>query len=192
MFKPIEIKDIIDKEHQTRLYDAVTDIKFDWHFLEDATYEKVHELDQSTPSFGHLLFHNGQAQSDYFKEFESLLDDILKKSNMTMTSLLRMRLGFLLNTKYIFPGMMYKYNTPHVDYNQEHFTAVYYLNDADGETVVFHELEQVEKFHPMHKCMPEQGKVLIFNGKHYHASTCPKLFTKRIALTINFTGSYNE
>lgn len=191
MFEPIEIKDVVEKEYQEELYNLVTDINFDWHFLEDATYEKAHELDSSTPSFGHLLYHNEQETSKHYGNFKSLLDNILSKSNMSMTNLLRMRLGFLLNTKYVFPGMIYKYNTPHVDYNQEHFTAVYYLNEADGETVIFHELEKKEKFHPMHRCMPEQGKVLIFNGKHYHASTCPKLFTKRIALTINFVGSYN-
>jgi ectoine hydroxylase-related dioxygenase (phytanoyl-CoA dioxygenase family) len=66
-------------------------------------------------------------------------------------------------------------------------TAIYYINQADGDTVIFHEIEQAERYRPMHKSTPEKGKLLMFNGWHYHASSCPKMFAKRIALTMNFT-----
>ena len=85
------------------------------------------------------------------------------------------------------PHVRYQHNTPHVDFNVDHYTACYYVNECDGETIVFHETEESEKYRPMHKSMPQQGKVLVFNGRHYHASTCPKVFTKRIVMTMNFT-----
>ncbi len=188
MFKPVEISNVIDKSYQDQIYDLVTDVKFPWHFLEDTTFEKSNDPNLSTPSFVNLIYHPGNESNPYFEFFKPLLESSLEKTGYELQNLLRMRLGFLLNTKYIMPHVKYKHNTPHRDFEQEHWTAIYYVNEADGETVIFHEIEPtIEKYHPMHKSMPEKGKLLLFNGWHFHASTCPKVFAKRIALTMNFT-----
>ena len=40
MFKPIEIENVIEQDYQKQIFDVVTDITFDWHFMEDTTFEK--------------------------------------------------------------------------------------------------------------------------------------------------------
>ena len=187
-FKPIEYREFVDPVYQQAMYKYVTDINFPWHFMEDATTELINTVAVSTPSFGHLVYYHKHEENPHFDFFKPMLDAIETKCNMKVNKLLRMRLGFLLNTKYPLPSMPYKFNTPHKDYDQEHFTAVYYVNQTDGETVIFNETEPAAKYYPMHRCMPERNKLLLFNGMHYHSSTCPKVFTKRIALTINFVG----
>tara|TARA_A200000113_G_scaffold193953_1_gene183777 strand:- start:9209 stop:9790 length:582 start_codon:yes stop_codon:yes gene_type:complete len=187
MFKPIEIENVIEKDYQKQILDVVTDITFDWHFMEDTTFEKTDTLNNSTPSFANLVYHPNNKENPGLEFFTPLLQNTCAKAGLELDQLLRMRLGFLLNTKYMMPHVRYQYNTPHVDFEQDHYTACYYINECDGETVVFHETEEAEKYKPMHKSMPQQGKVLVFNGKHYHASTCPKMFTKRIVMTMNFT-----
>lgn len=191
-FKPIEIRNFVDKEYQNELYNYVTDINFPWYFMEDATTEIINTPNVSTPSFGNLIYwdKNPNHHPD-IEIFKPMLAMIEEKFDLTIENLLRVRLGFLLNTKYTLSSMPYRHNQPHRDYDQEHYVAVYYVNEADGETVIFNETEAADKYYPMHKCMPEKGKMLLFNGWHYHASTCPKVFTKRIALTINFTASKN-
>ena len=188
MFTPIEIKDVIEKDYQNQLYSYVTDIKFPWHFMEDTTNEKPGP-GNSTPAFGHLLFHQGHDPSPHLNFFTPLVNAILEKSNMELISIIRLRLGFLLNTKYPFPSTPYQHNTPHVDSPFPHYTAVYYLNDCDGPTLIFRETEESQKYFPLHKSNPEKGKVLLFDGSHYHASTCPKIHNKRIVLTFNFTAN---
>ena len=49
MFKPIEIENVIEKDYQKQIFDVVTDITFDWHFMEDTTFEKkdTHRRTQS-------------------------------------------------------------------------------------------------------------------------------------------------
>jgi hypothetical protein len=190
-FEPLEIKNVIDIDYQNQLYQALTDVNFNWHFLEDATREFANDSITSTPSFVNLIFHPNNKDNPYMPMFQPLLDAILEKSQLTLDTLLRVRVGFLLNTKYVLPSMPYKYNTPHRDYDQEHYTAVYYVNDSDGDTVVFHEIEESEKYRVMLKSQPNKGKALIFNGWHYHASSCPKICTKRIAVTLNFTAHGN-
>lgn len=187
IFKPIEIKDVVDKDYQDQMYNYLTNIGFDWHFLEDATHENANTPESSTPSFANVIYWPTSDQNPHFDFFKPLVDSIAEKSGLKITNLLRVRAGFLLNTKFSLPSMPYRHNSPHRDYDQEHYVAVYYVNDADGDTVVFRETEKAQKYYPLHKSRPDKGKVLIFNGWHYHASTCPKVLTKRIAITINFT-----
>ena len=191
-FKPIEILNAIDKDYQNQIYNFLTDIKFPWHFLDDATNVYINDTQNSTPSFANLIYHPNNDSNPYLDFFNPLIEELLKKSNLKLTNLLRVRAGFLLNTKYVLPSMPYKYNAPHRDHEEEHYTALYYANDSDGDTVIFHEIEKSENYRVMHKSSPEKGKVLIFDGLHYHASTCPKMCTKRIVLTINFTATKNE
>lgn len=190
-FKPLEILEVVDKQYQNEIYKLLTDVDFSWHFLEDTTHEYANDSQNSTPSFVNLIYHPNNKESPHAEFFKPLVNSILEKSNLKLNELLRIRAGFLLNTKYILPNMPYKYNTPHRDYEQEHYTAVYYVNESDGDTVIFHEIEKSEQYRIMHKSRPDKGKALLFNGWHYHASTCPKMCTKRIAITINFTASSN-
>lgn len=191
-FNPVEILNVVDDEYQNKIYHALTDIKFPWHFLEDTTHEYANDTVNSTPGFANLIFHPENESNPYLEFFTPLIDEILKKSNLKLTSLIRVRAGFLLNTKYVLPSLPYKYNEPHKDCEYDHYTAIYYVNDADGDTVIFYETEKAQNYRPMHKSRPDKGKVLLFNGQHYHASTCPKMCTKRIAITINFTAILNE
>ena len=186
-YKPLEIKNVIDETYQDEIYKLLTDVNFNWHFLEDTTREYANDSLTSTPSFVNLIFHPNNDANPHYDFFKPLLDAILEKSNLKLHTLLRIRVGFLLNTKYVLPSMPYKYNTPHRDYDQDHYTAVYYVNEADGDTVVFHEIEKAEQYRIMMKSSPEKGKALLFNGWHYHASSCPKIRTKRITITLNFT-----
>lgn len=192
MFKPVELINVVDTAYQDKLYELVTDIKFPWYFLEDTTDENKGPGRSSTPAFVNLVYHQGQENNPYSEFFIPLINGIVEKANMNLDSIIRVRLGFLLNTKYTFAGSPYQYNTPHVDGEEDHWTAVYYLNQCDGETVIFRETEKSPKYYPLYRCMPEKGKAVLFDGKHYHASTCPKIFNKRIACTINFKGSFKN
>ncbi len=190
-FKPVEIKDVISKEYQNEIYKYLTDINFDWHFMEDATSELANTVQTSTPGFGNLIYYSPHKENPHLEFFKPLVDAIAEKANLQIVKMLRIRVGFLLNTKYPIPSMPYKHNMPHRDYDQDHYVACYYVNDCDGDTVVFHETTASDKYYPMHKSTPEKGKVLLFNGWHYHASTCPKMFTKRLVITINFVADKN-
>lgn len=187
MFKPIEVTDIIDKEYQQKIYDTVTNIDFPWHFMEDTTNERANDMLSTTPAFGNLIYHPNNPNNPYRDLFSKLVNAIIENFNMKLQIVHRIRLGFLLNTKYTFAGSPYQHNTVHRDLEIPHWTAVYYINDSDGNTVVFRETQEAKQYYPLHKSEPKKGKLLLFDGLHYHASTCPKVFNKRIACTINFS-----
>jgi hypothetical protein len=182
----ITIRDIIPKTQQKFLLDLVTGIEFDWHYLDEVTYEKTIENKKSVPGFCNMLYSNG-TNNQHANLFYPILLELLDQTGMKMKQLFRMRLGLLMNTAYSMPHLPYSYNNPHVDMLDDHMVGLYYLNDADGDTVVFKQTEESESYNVKHRISPEQGKLVCFDGKHYHASTCPKMFTKRLVLTINFS-----
>jgi len=190
IFTPIE-KNIQDKDYVKKIYNYLTSIDFDWHFMEDTTFENSNMPQHSTPAFGNLIYNENNISNLHLDFFKPLLSIIEKQFSLTIIDLKRIRAGFLLNTKFSLPSLPYKYNTPHRDFDQEHFVVIYYVNYSDGDTIIFHETDKAEKYYPMHTCTPEAGKLLLFNGWHYHASTCPKMCTKRIVITFNFTGKIN-
>lgn len=189
MFKPLEIENVVDQKYQNEIYDLVTDIQFPWHFMEDTTTEKATEKTSTTPAFGNVIYHPGQSSNPYAEFFKPLVNAIVDKAGMELIVVHRIRLGFLLNTKYSLVGSPYQHNAVHRDMDTPHLTAVYYLNECDGPTVIFRETELSEKYYTLHKSEPKKGKVVVFDGLHYHASTCPKVFNKRIACTINFSAN---
>lgn len=184
-----EIPQIIDLEYQKKILDTVTDIKFPWHYMEDTTYEyKGATKLGSTPAFGHLLF-SGDTRSEYLDLFTPLMMTGLERCGLNLVSVLRLRLGFLLNTVYPLPSFPYKHNEPHVDFDIDHYTMLYYINKTDGPTVIFKETEPSEIYTPMRDIVPQKGKLACFNGRHFHASTCPKMTSSRIVLTMNVTAT---
>lgn len=182
-----EIPNIVDLEYQTKLYNTVTSVEFPWHYLEDTTYERATKPSISTPGFTHLLFSNDGKQSEYFNLFKPVFENGCAAVGLKPISVMRFRLGFLLKTRYNLPHQPYVYNEPHVDFEVDHYTALYYVNDADGDTVLFNQTEPSPSYTQKLAISPDRGKFAVFNGRHYHASTCPKMKPSRIVLTMNFT-----
>jgi len=63
--------------------------------------------------------------------------------------------------------------------NEDHFVILYYVNNSDGETVLF------KKNKLWKKVTPKQGRVLIFNGNIKHAAGCPVDNQVRAVININ-------
>jgi hypothetical protein len=89
-------------------------------------------------------------------------------------------------------------HNPHVDFYEPHLVGLYYVNDSDGDTVVFNEtcdkvgLEQSVtyanqgKFTELARIAPKKGRMVFFDGTHYHASMHPRSHPQRIVVTFNF------
>ena len=66
-------------------------------------------------------------------------------------------------------------HTPHVDMDGEHHTAVYYVNDSDGDTIIGDE-----------KVSPKANRVVIFDGKTIHNGHSPCEHNNRIIINSNY------
>jgi hypothetical protein len=76
---------------------------------------------------------------------------------------------------------------PHVDFTppvKGLVTAIYYINDSDGDTVMFNQLG--DKLLPIQTITPKRGRLVMFNGARYHSGNCPTNDKPRALLNINF------
>ena len=165
-------------------------LEFPWHYLPDTTYENYNKKANTTPAFAHLLLGNNGHRSAYLDKFTPIYESIISQLDIQPKKVFRMRLGFLMNTRYLTPQSPYVYNEPHRDAAIPHITACYHFWHSDGKTHIFNETEELpdNKGYSVHKSFEaEQNSCIVFDGTRYHASTCPKIHSKRIVLTINFT-----
>lgn len=165
------IENVIPETYQDRIEQLMTDVRFPWGYLNDVTYSDTDRDKGETPGFAHLFFDAATGtQSDHCNFILPLLWQFAPKEH----DLWRIKGGLLLNTN---EGP----NNKHIDFNEPHTTALYYVNDSDGDTVFFDESGDI-----IYRSEPKKGKVIIFNGFIYHASTCPTSTTTRIALNFNY------
>ena len=83
-----------------------------------------------------------------------------------------------------------EYDAHHIDHLKPHLSILYYVLDADGDTVLFDSLYSASNPLPPEpkalreykRVSPKQGRVVIFDGYRWHTATQPQ---KGIRCVIN-------
>jgi hypothetical protein len=190
---PLIIDDVIPSGYQDALEADITRRSFPWMYIEDVTFENF----GSNSGLVHAAYDFGKPPSEFHPFIKPLIYSIEEKSGIKVNELLRIRIGFLqpkLNNTI--------HNAPHVDFNQPHYTACYYVSDSDGDTVLFDKtitnlgIDLTEEnlynfttdtqFTEVARCAPKKGRVFVFPGEQFHASTNPINHQRRLVVTINW------
>lgn len=147
-------------------------------------------------SWAHFAFMDGKPVSNLGDMLELVALDALEKSGQAVDKIIRVRLGLHSISPESFVG------GPHVDLDYPHMVALIYLNDADGDTVIYNEkfqpgpglstyeyYEQVlnKQVTVQERSTPEENKLVWFDGGYYHSSSSPTTVPKRIVMNINYT-----
>jgi 2OG-Fe(II) oxygenase superfamily len=123
---------------------------------------------------------------------QSILVKALYLEKMNISKLVRIRGGMTTRTPY--PVV----HAPHVDWDNFHMTALYYVNDADGETIFYKETrEETEtmssfewakdrQFTVLQKVQPKADRMVLFDGRIYHSSTSPTTVDYRLTINYNW------
>ncbi|MBM3346506.1 MAG: hypothetical protein FJY55_08445 [Betaproteobacteria bacterium] len=84
------------------------------------------------------------------------------------------------------------YGYPHSDLEglgfKKYTTAIYYLNDSDGDTFIFNERvgDVFESLTVHSRVTPRRGRVVLFDGHRYHAGNNPRTHKPRALINLNF------
>lgn len=189
----IQIDDVIPKPYQDQLEAEASALG--WYFHNETARPGV-GFARSFGGFFHMAY-DAASPSPVVSAINALLVPLLfvsvDKAKLKFNDLIRVRLGMFPETQLDVP-----YHNPHVDFYTPHLVGLYYVNDSDGDTVVFNEtsekvsLEQsVEysndrRFTEQIRISPRKGKMVFFDGRYYHASMHPKAHAQRIVVTFNF------
>lgn len=132
---------------------------------------------------------------EYMQLCHGFVNDFKVTSNhhnltMVMERMLQAKYPFLGRIKRIKANLQAKvhntnpnaHNTPHIDGDIEHWVALYYVNNSDGDTFIFDNDGLTVK----QRITPQQGQVVIFDGSTLHAGMHPRTTDYRIVINFNF------
>lgn len=177
------IDDVIPKPYQ----DELENILFNREFIEITKPVSESPVD-GVIGHVHWLYRNN-IKNEYFYLIENLFEEICKKSGYKKDNLYCAR-TFLqeqsnLETYSYIPYL-------HIDLIIPHVVFLYYVTDADGETLLVNKkyesgnpqyIEPNMDWEVLKAVHPKKGRVLIFDGAYYHTSGISK---KGVRCAINF------
>jgi len=76
--------------------------------------------------------------------------------------------------------------SPHIDTQQPHWASIYYVNDSDGDTLIYNETESSDNYTIQKRIEPKANRLLIFDGKFYHTGSSPSKHKNRVIINSNF------
>ena len=185
-----EIKPLVPKAYADNLHNLMTSSVFPWFWNENISGQKQtssDEVDFNGFQYGlyHMFYIDNTQVSAYYKDIEPLLYFMQDKTDIKVKNIYRVRAAL---TTWSPKDMAHN---AHVDMDFDHKVLLYYVNDSDGDTIlyneVFEEYEEVRKNFTVNKTFtPTKGNALVFNGLTYHSSSKPTKNSKRIIINIDF------
>lgn len=164
-----------------------------WTYLKSTAYNQYQPQNKPyDPSWAYTMYNYEEIRSPLMTHAQSVLLKALSMKNLSIQKLIRIRAGMTTRTPY--PVV----HAPHVDWDNFHMTALYYVNDADGETIFYQETRdenleissfewsQDKKFTVAKKVQPKADRMVIFDGRIYHSSTSPTNTDYRITINYNY------
>ena len=94
------------------------------------------------------------------------------------------------NFTFPIPGFTQEnFNTPHCDANTNLISALYYVNNSDGDTYFFDKFkgDDVKDLNILKKVSPKENRIIFFPSNQYHAGSNPIDNNKRIVINFMFS-----
>ena len=130
--------------------------------------------------------------SEFYSFFQSIVIDFCLRHNISFKKVIRANINSTIHV----PG--YEYTDPHIDFPQDHLVILMYLNDqvGDSSTIIFDKVFDGEKlFYDLpdqsfdakivKEIKPKRGKIVCFDGKHYHANKVTSPGENRFVCVFN-------
>ena len=174
--KPKKIKKLVPETYRQFLYNLATSHAFEWHWFDYSSYDDKDRIGQLV----HPLFLEGKVVSKHYEAFKSLLYFFEDRTGIEIKNILKLKVNLKPQTNV--------YSEEEVDASihkdmledDNYISIVYYINDSDGDTVVYDE----DKKTIVESMTPSSGSCIYFNSNHWHKATPPKETSKRLIVNI--------
>lgn len=150
---------------------------FPWFY-----YPSIVKDVDDTFGFTHSLYRDGVKNSDFYDEFIPLIESFEQTTNTSIKEILRARVRMTLPT-----ASNSFANSPHTDFDIPHKVFVYYINDSDGDTILYDKFrgEDISDMKEIARFIPRMGEAVMFDGLRFHSGAVPSK-GRRIILNIDY------
>jgi hypothetical protein len=207
---PIILDDLIEEELQNQIEDAM--FGCNWRFSMDNTYtydaksmgmEYRKFLSPLEYNISPSIVTNVLSNPKVLKLVYQVINKTCNHIDFNLEEVIRCLGAIILN-----PQVIRKQNkicNIHINQEQPHLVLLYYVNDADGETILFDKtindiknqdlsmryIDEKYEFNIANKIMPKKGRILLFDGKTYHSASCPTAGFRCI-ITLDLFGEFKD
>lgn len=180
---PVLLENLIPFEKQEEIKHIMFDTLFPWFFrgsLSSGCEDFFANRYSDTPGFAHVFFNDNGKVGNFLDYFDPVIATACEALKFRCNRLLYAR-SFLQMPMTTHTGL----TIPHVDLvDKDHLVLIYYVLDADGDTVLFNRTHNMNTNYQdptpllesdiIQRVTPKQGNILAFNGNQYHANYVPK------------------
>ena len=180
----------LTKEEVRGVEETFTHPNLDWHLQKSILKNSedffiIKNINTSDSfQFVHVILDESGTSSEYSDVTINIFNKFLIKNKIDCSKLLRAKTN--LTTNYWKNSKF----SPHVDYTMDHLVFLYYINDSDGDTILYNEkfknVGESIYLSEKTKISPVAGRAILFNGRHYHSSVPPEISPFRLVLNIAF------
>lgn len=177
----------IDKIYLTLISDV-----FPWYWSGSMTVNKDWynlEKDNNTKEYLQLVHQFNKLDGTSNSEWSDMTDHILKRfldtTGIKIKKLFKVKANLQPKVE-SFESRFY--NCPHTDGPHKHYVLLYYPHLVEGNTRIFSRLdgESKSEYKIIKEIIPEAGKFVLFDGRHYHTGAHPNLSDIRLVINFNF------
>ena len=191
----IVVDDFLTPRYHAAILNFVSSNEFPWTITKNITHEKVDEAVAGLGGFGfqnHVIKFDGQRVYEDFSFLQPILMPFVYQIQDTFgyERYLRVRVDMTVYNpeKY--------YHAVHTDLpGIKHAACVYYLNDSDGETVIYNESTvdcpnpedaDLSMSNVKEVVYPKANRLVIFDGSLYHSGHSPSENKTRLIINSDF------
>jgi hypothetical protein len=188
------IDDFVSLEYQEKIKQELMGVNndFPWFYIEDVTAAGDFDS-QHRAGFGHQYVELddddvSEVKSLYHHLFTPMLSKACQYLKIPEAEIIQGRSFLQLPLKNIDTSIV---DSPHIDLDpgDEHTVVLYYVNDSDGDTIIYNEREESSTYTEKQRVTPKQGRVVIFDGRQYHTAQQPSNGTRCI---VNYNLGYYD
>ena len=154
---------IINLDQQEEIKNILLSNFFPWFFIADITND---ENKQKRPGLQHFFISDREENTPHLSLIKSIINNSCANIGFDYKHIERVKsfLQFPLNLK------DYSVDLPHIDCEIKHLVVLYYVLNADGNTIIYDR----DKKTILKSITPKQGRVVIFDGTYFHTAEQPK------------------
>jgi hypothetical protein len=167
-----------------------------WECMENITFSED-DVTFDADKFPAKIIPSGNINEDSIKNIIELIQkNTLAKTKLEYVKNYRIKINW---TAPIDIDETIEYKLLHVDKYEEHIVIIYYVNDTDGDTLIFNNKNgnnskdfykqfdgtiDINNFELKKSISPKKGRVVMFNGNLYHYGKYPKI-KDRFVINMN-------
>lgn len=148
------------------------------------SYVPDEKLPESTDKYSNRFMYCSYENNENFTKDLAIrvLEKFCKKHKVEYDMIERTR----SNTTFL--SNEHRPSVPHRDSPNKHLVLLYYVDDSDGDTVLYKDKYQEDSDMTVDiRISPKAGRAVLFDGSIYHSFYYPNTYEKRSVININLT-----